>query len=371
MCISEDFMPFSYFNTIIINRSNIVKENIDGILTHEMAHIRQFHFIDLLIVELFAVVQWFNPIIWLYERSLKEVHEYLADEATIISGYNKPWYQALLVNQAIGAEAFGLTNQFKNSLIKKRLTMISKIRTSKTAQLKGLFVLPAILLLFMVFAKPAESSFISQSKGEIVKGKVVNTNSNKSMANVSVVVSGTTIGTKTDKDGQFTLEIPAGNTELVFSCIGYNTVKQTIIKNEKLIVKMKETDYKISFGTENEFVDEPTEAPKIKMEANTYVMAIEEKMPSFKGGTKAILEYLRTNLKYPDNEKAKGIHGEVLVSFSVNTNGKISDVKVEKGVSENLDKEALRLVKNMPDWSPGRQSGNPVKVKFTMPVKFE
>lgn len=100
------------------------------------------------------------------------------------------------------------------------------------------------------------------------------------------------------------------------------------------------------------------------------VFDVVEQMPSFPGGMGAMMQYLSSNIKYPKEAEKKGIQGRVLLSFIVQTDGSITDVRISKSVDPSLDKEAIRVVKSMPKWIPGRQNGEPVRVKYTFPVTF-
>lgn len=100
------------------------------------------------------------------------------------------------------------------------------------------------------------------------------------------------------------------------------------------------------------------------------VFMVVEDQPEYPGGTEALLEYLRTNINYPESCKEKKIQGRVLVSFVVEKNGSISSAEVVKSVDPELDAEALRVVNMMPAWKPGKQRGEEVRVKFTVPVNF-
>jgi len=93
--------------------------------------------------------------------------------------------------------------------------------------------------------------------------------------------------------------------------------------------------------------------------------------PKYKGGYKTMLKYLHSNLKYPPKSRKKGIEGDVFVQFIVNKTGKVSDVKILRGIENECDKEAIRVVKLMPDWIPGKQHGKIVRVFFQIPVKFD
>jgi TonB family protein len=95
-----------------------------------------------------------------------------------------------------------------------------------------------------------------------------------------------------------------------------------------------------------------------------------EEMPEFPGGFSSIRKFLAENLQYPEKAKEEGIEGKVFVSFIVSDKGKVTDVKIERGVNEELDTEALRIVKLLPDWSPGVENGKQVNVKFTIPIVF-
>lgn len=96
-----------------------------------------------------------------------------------------------------------------------------------------------------------------------------------------------------------------------------------------------------------------------------------EKMPSFPGGVKALMDYLSENIKYPAAAERKDIQGRVIVQYVVQKDGSITDVKVVKSVHPLLDTEAIRVTTTMPKWIPGEYNGNPVSVRYTMPITFK
>lgn len=104
---------------------------------------------------------------------------------------------------------------------------------------------------------------------------------------------------------------------------------------------------------------------------NQRVMEIAEKMPSFPGGEKGLMEWLKDNVKYPDAAAKDGIEGRVIVSFVVDADGSVCQPSVLKSVDPLLDNEALRVVNAMPKWTPGESGGKPVAVRFTLPVSFK
>lgn len=114
--------------------------------------------------------------------------------------------------------------------------------------------------------------------------------------------------------------------------------------------------------------DEPVEAPKKEVENK--VFDIVENMPEFPGGMGALNKFLRENVRYPVVAQENGVQGRVTIQFVVEKDGSVSDVKVAKSVDPSLDKEALRVVKSMPKWIPGKQNGAAVRVKYMVPVTF-
>ncbi len=95
-----------------------------------------------------------------------------------------------------------------------------------------------------------------------------------------------------------------------------------------------------------------------------------EMMPEFPGGMQAMIEYLNTNIKYPKDAIKQEVGGRVMVMFVVETDGSLSNVRVARKVFPSLDAEAVRVVKTMPKWKPGKEKGRPVRVNFTMPIVF-
>lgn len=111
--------------------------------------------------------------------------------------------------------------------------------------------------------------------------------------------------------------------------------------------------------------------PEPKPEVENKVFDVVEQMPSFPGGPSALMKYLSENVRYPVVAQENGVQGRVVVSFVVEKDGHITDVKVVRSVDPSLDKEAARVVKSMPSWIPGKQNGSAVRVKYNVPVSFK
>ena len=161
--------------------------------------------------------------------------------------------------------------------------------------------------------------------------------------------------------------------------------KDELVKEENQVKQMDKLDEKVAVGTENKegVKDRTIEAvrsdiatvappppPAPKPEVSTKVFDVVEEMPSFPGGQGALMSYLNSNTKYPVVAQENGVQGRVIISFVVERDGSISDVRVARSVDPSLDREAQRVVKSMPRWSPGKQNGSTVRVKYTVPVVF-
>ncbi|MBN1791016.1 MAG: carboxypeptidase-like regulatory domain-containing protein [Bacteroidales bacterium] len=235
--LKEDRLPFTMFNTVFYNPATIREKDFEKIFIHEKTHIEQKHFIDLLLVELFLMVQWFNPFMWLYANAIKENHEFLADDAVIAKYSDKPSYQILLVNQAVGTNTVCLANHFYSS-IKNRIIMITKSKTPRHAQLKVLIMLPVICLVLFACAQSSEHR-TSQNGQELkgqkyyqITGKVMDKETRKPIAGAVVLISGTDNGCIANDKGEFSIEVPDLKNELVFSYINHSEVLISV-KNQR------------------------------------------------------------------------------------------------------------------------------------------
>jgi len=258
------FSPFSFLNYVFVSRSGEKNDDYDKMILHELEHVKQGHTVDILLLEALTVFHWFNPFVWLLKRVVRENHEFLADTGVLSKGVNRVWYKQLLLNQYVGQQ-YIISNSFNYSLIKKRIKMMSKIRSSKLAGIK--------YLLGFIFA----------------------------------------------------------------------------------------TALLIAFGCEQN-----NSLPEEKKP----LFFIVEQMPEYPGGEQALHDFIASTVKYPDEANEKGIEGRVYVSFTISDKGKVTDAKIARGVDPLLDKEALRVIKSMPDWKPGMQRGIPVNVQFTVPINF-
>lgn len=227
---SDYASSFSFFSYVFVNPSTATSE-MEVIMNHEREHIQQRHWLDLLLVELICMVQWFNPFAWIYVHLVRQNHEYLADEKALQRTVDPVIYQAALLNQLLGAPVFSLTNSFSYSLNKKRFNMMKKKIDSPFRKLKMLVVLPLAAMIFYAFSAPEyqygneNNSAAPEGKTMSVKGQVQKSDGTP-LRGTSVILRSSTLGTITDQDGNFLLKgIPADG-ELVFSFVGFRTVVQ-------------------------------------------------------------------------------------------------------------------------------------------------
>ena len=159
------YSPFSFFNLVFINDKAIPPNRLETILDHEKIHINQLHTLDLILFELANIVQWFNPVIWLAGREMKILHEYLADEGVLQTGISSSKYQQMILEETIGVPLNGLTHNFNISILKKRILMMTKSKTSKLSKGKLVFVAPALLILWLIFSTSSFSSVLKEKSG--------------------------------------------------------------------------------------------------------------------------------------------------------------------------------------------------------------
>jgi TonB family protein len=302
--------PFAFFGWIVFPEKLIDHRDLTKMLLHERVHSRQLHAIDLLLGELFSVFQWFNPASWMLKKLITENHEYTADRAVIDLGVSTYEYQASLVNATMGREVVPVSH-FSLILIKKRIKMMNKNRNSAWLRVKSLLVPVAFV---------AALSLTS-----------------------------------------FTVELGVNNIKGDKETNGPTTTQITTTQLEE--ATSVDTVQTLSNQSEAEL-----------QEDSEPIFQAAEDMPYF-GKNKAIsqeemMKFLARTTIYPKEAAEKGIQGTVYVSFIVNKDGKITNIKTIRSANPILEAEAIRLAKSMPDWTPGKQNGNLVRVVFTMPVKF-
>jgi TonB family protein len=239
---------FSFFSYVFVNPS-ITDVETEEIVNHELVHIRQWHWFDLVLVELLCMLQWFNPLVWIYIRFMSQNHEYLADKVALQRTSDPAIYRAALLNQIVGYPVVSLANSFNYSINSKRFKMMKNIISSPYRKMKILFILPVFAIILYSFAKPEyRYSSINDNPGnkdpvtaastKEVKGTVVQQLDGKPLEGAIVIVKGTTLGSSTDGKGYFRFENIPDEAVLVVSYVGFKSKVVKPVFTSDMIIKM-------------------------------------------------------------------------------------------------------------------------------------
>ncbi|MCY1634036.1 carboxypeptidase-like regulatory domain-containing protein [Marinifilum sp. D737] len=471
-------MPFSFFNRILIHPEYFKQNEINDILTHEKVHIQERHWIDLFIIELLTVFFWFNPFIWLFERAIKQNHEYLADKGVLSRGQSPVRYQALLINQLMGTKVIGLANHLNFALGPTRFKMMTKEKCSKRKLYRMIWLLPVLALLMYSFAQPeykvqeeemlanttnshvilkgnvkdnkgnaiqgvsiilkgSKTGTITDQEGNYklelpkggefgliamhpayemvsntinlkpanganwkhdfilkavsskakqkaikVSGTVKDVNGNP-MPGTSVILKGSTLGTVTDRQGKYEIEIPAGSkVAFVASFVGYQTdatraiLPETnkpmevnfIMKREVIEINAKE------LKKAGEILPPPPPPPALEMKkSDEPVFYIVEEMPQYPQGFYGLAQHVKkqsANIKESFFFEGKKLEGNATVGFTVTPKGNVSNIQILKKSNKVAAEAAQIIASKMKDWKPGSQRGKKVAVDFAMSLEF-
>ena len=292
-------VSYSFFKTVKLNTDGEANE---AIATHEDVHAKQWHSADVLLVELVMIINWFNPIVYFYRRAIKHIHEFIADRHAVEAGTDKADYAMLLLSQTFNTPSHNLVNSFFNkSLLKERIITLQKNKSHRIKLIK--YGLSAPLFILMM----APSSATINNSDTI-----------------------TVINTKADK---------------VFSTPASKVAEITI--------------------------DEPLKPERQVVAADTSpVYTAVARLPEFPGGLGAFGKFLSTNIKYPATAREQKIQGRVIITFVVEKDGTLSNERVVKGITDDLNNEALRVIKLSPNWKPGMQGNRSVRTQYSVPISF-
>lgn len=360
--------PFSFFRWIFVYPPSHSESEWREILIHEQTHARQWHSLDILFAECMTCLLWFNPFVWLLQKEIRDNLEYLADDSVLHAGCDRKCYQYHLLGLSTSPQAAAhLYSNFNVSSLKNRIRMMNKQPSKRIEKVKLLVWLPLIALL-LTFSNCNTPSAKQTDGNGTVKVSAVVVDDVAPIVGAAVVIKNTTSGSITDLDGEFALEAPADGT-LRISMPGFQP-KEIAVKDVKDGMKIRleidpngmkadDAQSQLSVGKANDDVVEGQ------------IFTVVEEQPSFPGGPSELFKYVMNEVKYPKIAQDNGIQGRVVTSFVVDKEGNIKQVKVERGVDPALDAEALRVVKAMPKWIPGKQKGEVVAVRYILPVQFK
>ena len=413
--IPTEVNPFSFFQWIFIHQQRINEENLDEILMHEQTHAKQWHSIDVVLSEIINIVCWFNPFSWLLKNEIRLNLEYLADNQVTEIVEDAKVYQYHLLGLASQKRQTGLYNNFNVSHLKHRIIMMNKKRTCTAGCIKYALFAPLAIALLLASNISCVSN---EKKAEQTAETPAETPALQEVESTSQETETPTeklIFTVVEEMPEFTggmgecmkfisknIQYPP---EAIEKEIQGRVIVQMVITDEgdvtdaKVVrgvdplldkealrvinlmpkwkpgkqrgkaVNVKYTIpvmFRLSGGNDVEAESKDTPA-NVDEKA---IFTVCEEMPMFPGGMNECMKFLSKNIDYPKEAQDNGIQGRVIVQFVVKKDGSITDAKVVRGVDPSLDKEALRVINLMPKWTPGKQRGKAVNVKYTVPVMF-
>lgn len=403
-----DHLPFSFLNYVFVSdKSQFINEEMEKVMQHELSHVSGWHTIDILLSRLVAVVAWFSPMVYWYQNTIRNTHEYLAD-AIVTRSSDTQSYGQLLIENSSRSLYMSLANHFIYSQLKNRINMMIKIPSKPLSAWKYALIIPILLLLGVVFAyksdsnlnQPLSSNFSSSLSdtipeaalyilnGEkVTKAEVDNVYPNQ-ITSVSVLKGDSAIKKygETGKDGVIEIQ-----TRTLYLIDGVESSKEAVDKispddiatmdvvkygkNSEGVVKIRlnsnaKKNSEAENGTASKIftqVDEMPMFPGCESEAD---LTARRKCADMK-----MLQFLYGQMKYPEQAKKAGLEGKVVVSFIVGKEGMINNVKIIKDIGGGAGDEAIRVVNTMnqlPDrWMPGRVDGKNVSVMYTLPFQFK
>ena len=394
--------PFSFFHWIFIHPTSHTEDELSEILTHEQTHANQWHSIDVLVSEIVCIFCWFNPFAWLMKREIRTNLEYLADNRVLETGHDSKAYQYHLLGLSHHKAAATIYNSFNVLPLKKRIKMMNKKRTREIGRTKYLMFLPLAALLMIISNIEAVARTTKEMAKDVIEAVEENLASNSTTPEMEVATEAIPVetpisqqdkdklvtykGKVVDKDGK-----PVEGAELIidgshklpqdqsfvtdkngnFSFMAFENAHIGVIwnKNDKYMLKGIRYDQKertnLKIVMDDQWQNPPSNDP------NNPVFEVVEIMPEFPdGGMSGLMQFLSKNIQYPINAQKNHTQGRVTVQFVVNKDGSISEPKIIRGVDPDLDGEAIRVISLMPKWKPGMQKGQPVRVKYTVPVMF-
>ena len=316
LCVTglQEVAPFSWMHYIVMNRNDYEQQDA-AILAHERGHIRLRHSWDVLLVDTLTALQWFNPAMWMLRQDLSAIHEYEADGAVLSQGINARQYQYLLITKAASIGGYSIANGISHSTLKNRIHMMLHKKSQGSHLLKLLALLPIVGISLVLNAETVTDVVYQQPQKKFIK--------------------------KGKKNA---------------------TVKMGPV-NEIVVVEQAPDDQKEV---------KPVEMPNaIKVEKEVKAFDVVDQMPQFPGGPAALMQFLSQNVKYPVEAHKAGVQGRVIASFVVEKDGSITEACIARSIHPSLDAEALRVIGSMPNWMPGKQNGEPVRVKYTVPITFK
>ena len=320
-CHIDDVAPFSWMRSIVISEKDY-KPYGREILLHEKAHILNLHSMDILFLTLVEAVQWWNPIAYLLGRSLRDVHEYEADDYVLHQGISLHNYQALLVKKALANTTYAFANNFNHSLVKKRIYMMNHPKSNPWLRSKVLYILPVTLVVLTVFATPKLNEKVEEIVEKVAEMPQPSPQPEQQPESVPTPV---------------VADLPSAEPK------------------EKPAVKESTAD---SLSSENYVND---------VYRNEYINLSQP--PEFPGGMSALRAFVQLHVAQALENDISMAGKRAYVQFRIKQDGTIDNIGLVRGDREAYH-EAIKIVGQMPQWIPARRFGELADAHFVLTIDF-
>lgn len=384
---------FSFFGTIYVGCDS-TDEDVESIMIHEYSHIRHNHSAERVAMELLRALSWWNPFVWIMQRRLMEVHEFEADTEVLERGYDVSIYIQTILKSLLGYSP-DIANGLRDSLTKKRFKMMTQKTPSRYALLRKLALLPVLAGLLCTFSftakatqyieEPTEKSTndtiskivsdgktiqvtFSDTNGNRLKNAILEWNAHFIPSNENGVSKIVSLGAKVD--------------ELKFAYIGHEVKSTSVyIKENTTFVDVVMETIPIPLKTVrvNNFTATKTSAYKSSSNAsfsNRQIITKDgfvriEEPAYFNGGDfDAFSNYLKENLRYPEEAIKAGAKGNFRATFVIEADGRLTNIQVN-APHPSFNEEVTRVIKNAPaKWSPATMRGEAVRTAYQVPITF-
>ena len=414
---------FSFFNYIFIKRDFVEHKNL-SIIQHEMVHCKQLHTLDLLFFEFLKIIMWFNPLLYVYQNRITLLHEYISD-AEVVKDTDKNTYFNSILSATFNVENISFTNQFfKQSLIKKRIAMITHNKSEKMKQLKYLLIVPLLVGMLIYSSCTTNNSQINEdeteSKFEIKK--TVNNSDDIPYASIqetpifpgcsgseeelrkcleesitnhvsdhfNMAISNSLDLDESSKRVYVIFQInKEGNISDIQARAKYQVLANEATRVIQSLPQMKpgkqngeivNVKYSLPIVLKTDTNSQKNANSQIKNESIPF--AVIEDVPIYQGceGTKeelrlclqeSITEHVSENFnaEIANNLGLSAGTKRIFVMFSIDKNGEITDVQA-RAPHKQIEEEAIRVIESIPKMIPGKIKGEPVVVKYSLPIAF-
>lgn len=342
--LPDNNSAFSFFRYIFVGKRVREKQQI---ISHELVHVQQKHSIDLFVFEIQKIIFWFNPFSYLFQNRIAEVHEFIADSNSINKEDKSTYFQGLL-SQVFQVEKFAFVNSFyKKSIIKKRIIMLGKNKSKEFLKFKYLLMIPMLISMLIYTSCEPETNKRQNAKKmlvELMEDKVKN-------------------GTGTKEELRFIKELPFPESDEFYKeDVNEGQAKEFL----EVILKMNrgENDSNNDYSDSDEVPFDIINSPPIFPGCDDANLADQKKCLMT-----AIQKHINSNfnLSFINELDLESGKTKVYVHFKIDKSGNIVDVRA-RGPHKELEKEAIRVISELPQMQAGVHNGKKVGVKYTLPI---